>query len=234
MLEKEINNLWSRFYEEAERIVKDFDEKGYFIPKYDLPEQDATILLSLSLSSGNVNKAYEEYLKFFFQIESRVPILDITRAKERIEEKRLVNEQWKIQFPTFLHSILEDLAEGRRRIIDISRKFILVDEVDLQKWLEYLSTLSIVRQSGDYWTLSSTRNLDEEIESKVVEDPEDIDEQDEYGGTLRNFLAQFHYDELKTKLEMISDKFKENLATYTSHPSSSLNLIRNVAVYHAI
>ena len=230
-LEREVKNLWRRFYGGVERIVRNFYDKGYIVPIYALHEEDPSILLSLSLTQGDESTAYHEYVKFFFPLESSVPILDITRAKERVKEKQLVNGDWKINLPAFLHSILADLTEGRRKITDISRKFMIVDEVDLRKWLAFLASLSIVRPSSDYWLLRSHTDLNKELEQKRVKDPKGMNRQDKYGGTLANFLAGFGYDKLKAKLEEIKEKFKEN-------PSFAegdlLGLIRNVTVYHAI
>lgn len=230
-LQREVKNLWSRFYEEVERIVKNFYDNGYIVPAYGLHEEDSSILLSLSLTRGDESAAYNEYVKFFFPLESSVPILYITRAKERIQEKELVDGDWKINLPAFLQSILADLTEGRRRITDISRRFMIVDEVDLGKWLEFLASLSIVRLSGDYWLLRSLTDLNKELKQKTVKNPIGMNRQDKYGGTLANFLARFGYDKLKAKLGEVKKKFRENVS---SAKDDLLDLIRNAVVYHAI
>jgi len=230
-LEREVKNLWRRFYGEVERIVRNLYDNGYIIPVYTLHDEDSSILLSLSLTRGDESTAYHKYVKFFFPFESSVPILDITRAKERLKEKELVDGDWKINLPAFLHSILTDLMEGRRKITDISRKFMIVDDVDLRKWLDFLASLSIVRPSSDYWVLCSLTDLNKELEQNRVKDPKGMNKQDKYRGTLANFLAGFGYDELKAKLEEIKKKFKENAAFAEG---DLLELIRNVTVYHAI
>lgn len=230
-LEREVKNLWRRLYREVERIVKNLFDNGYIVSIYDLHDKDPQILLSLSLTGGDESTAYHEYVKFFFPLESNVPIMDITRAKERIKEKQLANGDWKINLPAFLHSVLVDLTEGKRKKTVISRRFMIVDEVDLLKWLEFLASLSTVHPAGDYWLLRSFADLNKELEQKRVKDPKGMNKQDKYGGTLANFLAGFDYDQLKVKLEEVKKKFKEN-ASFAE--GDLLNLIRNLMVYHAI
>lgn len=238
-LDKEIANIWSKLREEMERLVEDLNANGYILPKYDLDEHDALILLALYNTVGDESKAFDEYARYFFPLEfeqarsQTLPVPYISRVKERVRDSCLVNQEWKIEIPNFLRNILEELHEGKRKAADLLRRFILVDAGDLQKWLEYLRTLSVVGQKGEYWILNTSDGLKDEIEKTELKDPEDIDVTDEFEGTLRNFLAQFQYDMIKKKLEAIKSTFMQNIETYPSK-EDPLSFIRNLTVYHAL
>lgn len=211
-LKGETARIKGKIENQIERFIDKSMEEGLIVPEYDLTREDIACLICLStVAEENLVGTY-----ILVSGEEEGAMTKIERSKKRLRDAKLLTDDGQISMPPFLTRAISAIQDKVKisKASEIAKKFLLADVDDLNNWLEFLKETGLLRKEDERYLLCSPGNIKEELTKLHVQDPPEIDESDEYGGTLRSFLAAHDYEEHTSLLEKWCNNLESSLAKY--------------------
>lgn len=241
-LDSECRRLWRKVEHEVELLISQLYARGYILSRYTLEENTTAVLLSLYMaykdggSRNLLTRAYNEYLKPIFGVSLSIYARDIERIEGKASKLDLFNTESKLFLaPPFLINLCESLRGPLRVLEQVRANFLLADSSHLERWLNYLLALKIISKVNDQWKLiTDLEEITQRIEVVEVTDPDDIDNEDEFGGKLRNFANHLGYRDLVEMIVVLRNRCMDQIADFSpsdlSHEDFTNNLGAPIAV----
>lgn len=241
-IDSECRRLWRKVEIEVERLIIQLYERGYILPRYTLEEETSAVLLSLHKAFqdeglGNIlTRAYEKCLVPIFGISFSIYARDIERIEEAASENGLFNrEQKSFLMPSFNVNICESLRGSPKISEQIRSNFILADSSHTEKWLNYLIELRIISIANNKYKLSvDIEEWKNRIESIEFTSPDDMDSEDEFGGTLRNFCNHLGYSNIVGMIDNLRKKCIDQINNVSVSDLSNEDFVNNLGAPFAL
>ena len=216
---QEIARIYGKVQHTIELFLSDAADEGLVAPEYNLTRKKIVTLLCLPIQPDE--KMISAYI--FIRGEEERAMTDIDASKKDLRDTKLLTIDGQITIAPFMTRILR-IIQQRGKIqstSEITQKFLLANNDDLRNWLGFLQEIGLVREDDGNYLLNSFDLIKKELSEFDIQEPDDIDEADKYGGTLKNFLAAYNYDEYRGLTEEWCESLKHSL------PKHQLRMVKD-------